>query len=564
MSPDPLLRFLPLGGLGEVGMNCMMVECGDDVIVIDCGVMFPEEDVGVDVVHPLFDQLLEKRDRVHALVLTHGHEDHIGAVPYLLQYMNVPIYGTDFTLRLVQERVTEFDLPWRPKFVSTSTAGHFEFGRLTMDTVGVNHSIPQATSVVLRTPAGTVVHTSDFKIGAPGDPDPFDHEEFKRLGDEGVSLLLSDSTNIEKPGRTGFEAGVTEAIRRIVRQAKLGVFLTLFPSNVRRMAVFLDVARETGRQVVLVGRSVERYARAAASMGILSLDEDLVVPAHAARRLAANDLLYIVAGTQGEPRSAMSKIARGEHHQIGVREGDTVIFSSRRIPGNEMRISTVIDDLARRGATIHHMDNTPDVHVSGHGHREDLETMIRLVRPRSFMPVHGNYHYLAQHARLARENGVEDVLVVENGNVVEFSSSGLQQAGKCASGKVHVDGSLSLSEKILGERRQLADSGIVTATLLVEEGTLKRLDRPQVLCRGVFDTARFPDLVSSAQEILARTADEFRPSAAVPPVESLRRTGRKALKKFFTQAINRHPAITVIVIELAAGATRAPGVEAEA
>ncbi len=556
MSSNSVLRFLPLGGLGEVGMNCMMVECGDDVLVIDCGVMFPEEDVGVDIVHPLFDQLLEKRDKVHALVLTHGHEDHIGAVPYLLQYMNVPIFGTDFTLRLVQERVSEFELPWRPRFVSTSTGGHFEFGRLTMDTVGVNHSIPQATSVVLRTPVGTVVHTSDFKIGAPGDPDPFDRREFKRLGDEGVSLLLSDSTNIEKPGLTAFEAGVTEAVRRIILEAKLGVFLTLFPSNVRRMATFLEIAREAGRKVILVGRSVERYAKAAAAMGIVPLDEDLVLPPHEARRLSARELLFIVAGTQGEPRSAMSKIARGENHLIKVREGDTVIFSSRRIPGNEMRISAVIDDLARCGATIHHMDNSPDVHVSGHGHRDDLETMLKLVRPRSFMPVHGNYHYLAQHARLARLNGVEDVLVVENGDVVEFSRAGLQQSGKCAAGKVHVDGSLSLSEKILSERRQLADSGIVTATLLIEEGSMRALDVPQILCRGVFDTTRFPDLVSSAQEILARTADEFRSSASVPPIESLRRTGRKALKKFFTQAINRHPAITVIVIELPAAAGR--------
>ena len=554
MSTDPVLRFLPLGGLGEVGMNCMVVECGDDALVIDCGVMFPEEDVGVDVVHPLFDQLLEKRDQIRALVLTHGHEDHIGAVPYLLQYMNVPIYGTDFTLRLVQERVTEFELPWRPRFVSTSTGGHFELGRITMDTVGVNHSIPQATSVVLRTPVGTVVHTSDFKIGAPGDPDPFDRDEFRRLGDEGVSLLLSDSTNIEKPGLTGYEAGVTEAIRRIVREARLGVFITLFPSNVRRMATFLQVAHEVGRKVVLVGRSVERYARAASAMGILSLDEDLVVPLHESRSLQPGELLYIVAGTQGEPRSAMSKIARGDHHLIKVRNGDTVIFSSRRIPGNEMRISTVIDDLARRGAIIHHMDNSPDVHVSGHGHREDLETMLRLVRPRSFMPVHGNYHYLAQHARLARQTGVEDVLVVENGDVVEFTTSGLLQAGKCSAGKVHVDGSLSLSERILGERRQLADSGIVTATLLVETGSLMRLDEPLILCRGVFDTSRFPELVSSAQEILTRTVDTFRPSSSVPPLESLRRTCRKALKKFFTQAINRHPAITVIVIELPAPA----------
>lgn len=550
MSTGPLLRLSPLGGLGEVGMNCMLVECGDDALVVDCGVMFPEEEVGVDVVHPMFDHLLENRDRIRALVLTHGHEDHIGAVAYLLQYMNVPLYGTDFTLRLVQERLSEFDLPWKPRYVSTNGGGPFELGGVTLETLGVNHSIPQATSLVLRTSVGTVVHTSDFKLGVPADPDPFDRKAFERLGDEGVALLLSDSTNIEKPGFTGYEAAVTDAVRKLVQEASAGLFLTLFPSNVRRLASFLEIARETGRKVILVGRSVERYARAASGMGIIELDDDQIVAPYEAKRLPASDLLFVVAGTQGEPRSAMSKIARGEHHLVKVRDGDTVIFSSRRIPGNEMRISTVIDDLARRGAVIHHMDNCPAVHVSGHGHRSDLEEMLRIVRPRSFIPVHGNYHYLTQHARLARSCGIEDVLVVENGDVVDFDGSRLSLGGRCPSGKVHVDGSLSLSEKILGERRQLADSGIITAMVFVEEGSSRRLEDPQILSRGVFDTSRFPELMSSAREILAHTVDSLRPSSSVPVVESIRREGRKALKRFFSQAINRHPAITVIVVEM--------------
>jgi ribonuclease J len=231
-----------------------------------------------------------------------------------------------------------------------------------------------------------------------------------------------------------------------------------------------------------------------------------------------------------------------------------VIFSSRRIPGNEMRISSVMDDLARCGARIHHMDNCPEVHVSGHGHRSDLEEMLRLIRPRSFVPVHGNYHYLAQHAQLARSCGVEDVLIVENGDVLELARDGLHLSGKCTAGKVHVDGSLSLSEKILGERRQLADSGIVTAMVLVEKETARRLDEPQILCRGVFDTTRFPELVASAREIVARTVDTLKPSETVPAVDAIRREGRKALKRFFSRSINRHPAITVIVVELAHGA----------
>jgi ribonuclease J len=546
---DSVLRLKPLGGLGEVGMNCMLMECGSDAVIIDCGLMFPEEEVGVDVVHPLLDHLVENREKIRALLLTHGHEDHIGSVPFLLQYLNVPIYATDFTLRLVQDRLAEFELPWRPTFVSTSEGGPFSLGCFEVDTIQVNHSIPQATSLVLRSPAGTVVHTSDFKIGAPEDVDRFGEEAFSAVGREGVDLLLSDSTNIEKPGATGLESGVREAVSRLVREAQRGVFITLFPSNVRRMAGFVEIARENGRHVVLVGRSVERYAAAAAALSIIDLDDDIFLKPFEARRLPREQLMYVVAGTQGEPRSAMSKIARKDHRHARLYKDDTVIFSSRRIPGNEMRISAVIDDLARAGARIHHIDNCPSVHVSGHGHKQDLERMLELLSPRSFVPVHGNYHYLTQHAELARSTGVEDVLVVENGDVVEYSRSGLRHAGRCPSGKVHVDGSLSLSERILGERRQLADSGMVTAVLLLRAGSLERLDDPQILCRGVFDTARFPDLLDAARKVLVQAVDGTEREGE-HAVDVIRKEGRRALKRFFSRAINRYPAITFIIVEL--------------
>jgi ribonuclease J len=288
-------------------------------------------------------------------------------------------------------------------------------------------------------------------------------------------------------------------------------------------------------------------------MDVIEIDEDLVVPLFEAKRIPPGQMMYIVAGTQGEARSAMSKIARNEHHMIRIREGDTVIFSSRRIPGNEMRISAVIDNLARRGAIIHHMDNSADVHVSGHGHRNDLEEMLRIIRPRSFMPVHGNFHYLAQHAQLARASGVDDILVVENGEVVEYTREGLRRAGRCTAGKVHVDGSLSLSEKVLGERRQLADSGIVTAMVLVDAETGARLDEPQIHIRGAFDTARFPEIVASSREILSRTVDTIKRGSSQSPAEIIRREGRKALKRFYSRSINRHPSIMVIVVELASG-----------
>lgn len=550
MSDPSILRLMPLGGLGEVGMNCMMMQCGQDALIVDCGLMFPEEEVGVDVVHPLLDHLVENRERIRGLVLTHGHEDHIGSVPFLLQYLNVPLYGTEFTLRLVGERLQEFDLPWRPKIIHTNTGGPFELGCMSLETVPVNHSIPQATSLVIRTPAGTVVHTSDFKIGSPDDPDRFDENRLSTVARDGVALLLSDSTNIEKPAMTGLESGVEQSIRRIVKKAPRAVFITLFPSNVRRMASFIEIARVTGRKVVMVGRSVERYAGVAAAMDMLSLDDETVVPAHEARRYQREELLYIVAGTQGEPRSAMTKVARRDHRYVKLYEGDEVIFSSRRIPGNEMRIGSVIDDLARIGARVHHIDNCPDVHVSGHGHRGDLEKMLNLLKPRSFMPVHGNYHYLTQHAQLARETGVPDVLVAENGDVVEFDGRSLRTSGKCTYGKVHVDGALSLSERILGERRQLADSGMLTAVVLLDRETLERLDEPQIICRGVFDTSRFPDLVTSARTTVAEAVDGVDRSRD-GAVESIRKEGRRALKRFFSRAIKRYPAITFIIIELA-------------
>ncbi len=553
MTSEPVLRLMPLGGLGEVGMNCMLVECGRDAVVIDCGLMFPEEDVGVDVVHPLLDQLVESRDRIRAVVLTHGHEDHIGSVPYLLRYLNVPIYGSDFTLRLVRDKLAEFDLPWVPACVSTTGGGPFDLGSITLETIGVNHSIPQANSVLLRTPQGSVLHTSDFKIGAPGDPDAFDRRAFERAGDQGVRLLLADSTNIEKPGRAGYEAGVADAVRRIVSDAPAGVFLSLFPSNVRRLGVLLDIARDCGRKVIFVGRSVERYSASGAAMGLVDLEDGTVVPQFESRRLQAREVMYIVAGTQGEARSAMTRIAKGEHSLVRVREGDGVVFSSRHIPGNEMRIGEVIDNLARCGARIHHIDNDPAVHVSGHAHREDLEEMLRLVRPRSFMPVHGNYHYLAQHAELARRAGVEDIIIAENGDVVELGASGLKKTGRFPAGKVHVDGGMSLSERVLGERRQLADSGIVTALVLVDESSGRRLDEPQIVYRGVFDATRFPDIAGSAREVLAVAIDAAKPQSGVPRGETIRKEGRKALKRFFGKQLSRQPAVSVIVVELGRG-----------
>ncbi|MFH1438512.1 MAG: ribonuclease J, partial [Pseudomonadota bacterium] len=533
-----------------VGMNCLVFEYGNDSIMIDCGVMFPDEFPGVDVIHPAFDYVIENRHKLKAVILTHAHEDHIGAVPYLYQHVKAPLYASPFVLTLIEAKLKEF--PAAEKMSMTPIHEDYSFcvGPISIEFAAVNHSIPQSLSVFMRTPAGNVLHTSDFKIGWPDDPDPFNRKRFERFRELGIDLLLSDSTNIEREGRCRNEAAVTQCLRDIIQNAPSRVFITLFPSNIRRVDAILKLSAELGKKVILIGRSVENYVKVAARIKLLSTEDSPIIPLSKMHQTENDKLLFIVAGSQGEERSTMTKIARRRHRRITIEDGDTFIFSSRHIPGNEMGISRVMDCIAAQGGTIFHIKNTPLVHVSGHAHSEELEEMIRITSPSRFIPIHGNSHYLAQHALLARKSGVKEILVIENGEVAGLSrENGLQREPVVTAGKIYVDGLIEVEREILDARKAIAEGGVVSAFVTIRPGGDKPLTSVTVSSYGVLDSERFATISHSVHERALQRLEELVRSGRTDH-DVLKKELKKAIEKFFSKHFNRYPYVAVEVIEL--------------
>ena len=544
------LKIIPLGGLGEVGMNCLIYECGNDAIMVDCGVMFPDEFPGVDVIHPAFDYIIENPEKLKAVILTHAHEDHIGAVPYLYQHVNAPLYASPFVLTLLEAKLKEFPAAERITMTPIHEDTTFSVGPFQIEFAAVNHSIPQSLSVFMRTPAGNVLHTSDFKIGWPDDPDRFNRERFEHFRELGIDLLLSDSTNIEREGKCRNEATVTSCLRDIIKNAPSRVFLTMFPSNIRRVDAILKLAQELERKVILMGRSVENYVRVAARIKLLSLEDSPIIPLSKMHQVEDDKLLFIVAGSQGESRSTMTKIARRRHKRIKIEDSDTFIFSSRHIPGNEMSISRVMDCIAAQGGTIFHINNTPLVHVSGHAHYEGLKEMIQLTSPSRFIPIHGNSHYLAQHASLARKSGVKEVLVIENGEVAELSrENGLAREAVVTAGKIYVDGMIEVEREILDARKSIAEGGAVSAFVTIRRSGDKPLMTVTISSFGVLDSERFATVGLSVHERALQRLDELARNN-VPDHDVMKKELKRVIEKFFSKHFNRYPYVTVEIIEL--------------
>ncbi len=533
-----------------MGMNCLIYECGDEAIMVDCGVMFPDELPGVDVIHPAFDYVIENPQKLKAVILTHAHEDHIGAVPYLYQHVNAPLYASPFVLKLLETKLKEFPSVERITMTPIHEGTTLSVGPFRVEFAAVNHSIPQSLSVFMRTPAGNVLHTSDFKIGSPDDPDPFNRERFEYFRKLGIDLLLSDSTNIEMEGRCRNETTVTDCLRDIMKNAPSRVFLTLFPSNIRRVDSILKLAQELERKVILMGRSVENYVKVAAGIKLLSLEDSPIIALSKMHQVENDKLLFIVAGSQGEARSTMTKIARRRRKRITVEDGDTFIFSSRHIPGNEMSIYRVMDCIAAQGGTIFHINNTPHVHVSGHAHHDELEEMIRITSPSRFIPVHGNSHYLAQHASMARKSGVKEVLVIENGEVASLSrESGLQREAFVAAGKIYVDGLIEVERDILETRKSIAEGGVVSAFVTIRPGVDKPLTSVTISSSGVLDTERFATIAHSVHERALQRLDELTRSSEADN-DVMKKELKKAIEKFFSKHFNRYPYVAVEIIEL--------------
>jgi ribonuclease J len=464
-----VLRLLPLGGLGEVGMNCMALEQRGEVLLVDCGVTFDDRGLGVDVVHPDFSPIEKLGGNVVGVAVTHGHEDHIGALPYLLKRWDVPIWGPKYALGLVRERLGEHEVLAHARLVETHPREPFTLGSFRIEPVRVTHSIADATALAITTDEGVVIHSGDFKFdAAPPDGEQFDEERLRQLGDAGVTLLMSDSTNVDAEGPTGDEVAVGEVLERIVESARGAVVVAMFASNVHRMRLLGDIAKKTNRKLILLGRGVGTHARVARSTGYLPWPEELVWPDTAVKELPRDRILAIATGSQGEANAALARLARGEHPTMDVGPGDTVVLSARTIPGNEPEVHAILGSLIRRGVEVRSRLTDRGVHVSGHAHRPEQRRMIDLVRPRCFVPVHGTIHHLTRHAALAREAGVPEVAVVENGRVVEVAQDRLALGDTVPSGRVHVWAGREVPQTVIRERQILAEHGIVMAVVTVD------------------------------------------------------------------------------------------------
>lgn len=542
-----LLRLVPLGGLGEIGMNCMAVQCGRTLIAIDCGVTFPNRAQGVDVIHPRFDYLLEHEDELDSIVVTHGHEDHIGAIPYLLSELSVPVYGPPYALALIEHRLEEAEILTSADLRPIYPDRAFGVGEIEVEPYHVNHSIPDALGLILHTPAGVVVHSGDFKIeDRPPDARPLALDRLRQLGDRGVRLLMSDSTNSDVEGRTGQEVDVADALLERLRGVKHRAVVALFASNVYRLSALLRAARELRRKVCLLGRSVQTHARVAKKLGHIEELESLLVPAAGVQDVPRDELLVIATGTQGEGPAALTRLARGTHPELRLDPGDTVILSSRVIPGSELTVSDMVNALERRGVTVVHQRVDPGVHVSGHAYKGEQRMLLEALRPASFLPVHGTYHHLRGHAELARSMGVPDAGVFENGAVVELGPRGLEEVGRTTVGRVHRHRGVAVPDEVLRERALTGELGVAFVAV-----PLGRDDdspgHPAVELRGYADGTDLADLRLDAERYVSKALRREVQRGDGP--DEMEDIARRALNRFFRARSPRAPLVVATVVE---------------
>lgn len=546
MRPVAYARIVPLGGVGEIGMNCLAIETDEGILVVDCGVMFPHEDYGVDVIHPDFSYLWDRREEVLGVVVTHGHEDHIGGLPYLLRRIPVPVWAPPYALGLIRARLSEHPEVPVPDLRPTAPRERFEVGPFSVEPLRITHSIPDATALAIDTPAGLVFHTGDFKLeDNPMDGEVSDEERFHELGEQGVAVLLSDSTGADVPGRVGGERQVARALRDLISTMQGRVFVGLFASNVYRLQALADAALETGRRLCFVGRSVRTHARAGMDLGRLRVRGEILVSPENAMALPPRELLAVVSGTQAEPAGALARLARGDHPRLKAERGDTVVFSSRAIPGNERAIFEMICQLERRGVDVHFPQIESEIHVSGHGGREEQARMIGLLRPRAFVPIHGTYHHLKRHAELASSLGVDRVLIVEDGQSARLEGGDLTPSEPVPHGRVAVSASIDIPEETIAERVTMGRAGAVFASIALDASGLLA-EPPVVVARGVLlDDA--PEVVREAAHIAIDEALRIAkgPLDVLPP-EQAREAVRRALRRIYTVGESR-PLITVEV-----------------
>jgi ribonuclease J len=550
---DSRLRYLPLGGLGEVGINMWALEWENKVIVVDAGLMFPQEDMlGIDLVLPDISYLLAKEREVLGIFLTHGHEDHIGGLPYALKKLNVPVYGTRLTLGLVKPKLKEHRILRETDLREVRVGDAVQLGPFRIETVAVCHSIPDAVGLSIDTPVGRVVYTSDFKLDSgPPDGHPTNMARFKQIGDEGVLLLLSDSTNAERNGHSGSERDLHAPFERIFGEAPGRIVVANFASNIHRIQHLVRVAVQFERRVAVVGRSLQQNFKTARELGFLDVPEGLTITLEEADRLAASKVLLLTAGSQGEPMSALARFAAQRHPMVNVRRGDWVVISARPIPGNERMVHQTVNNLYRHGAHVFYSE-VGNVHVTGHAQRDELREMLDAVRPKYFIPVHGEYRQLLQHAELARAAGVAEdhIVVVEDGEAVQLDAQSIERAEKIATGLVFVDGLGvgDVEQIVLRDRRHLAEDGILIVTLTLERDTGALRAGPDLISRGVIE----PELSVSLMADCKRAAMDAIKSLAKThaDVNLLQEAVHDAVSRSVYRRTRRRPMVIPVLTEI--------------
>jgi len=549
------LQIIPLGGLGEFGMNCLAIRWQDEIIVIDAGLMFPEEELlGVDIVVPDISYLIENRSKVKAILLTHGHEDHIGGLPWVLSELNVPVYGTEFTLAYVEGKLEEHGLLDNTEMIEMLPGRRFTLGSFSIMPIRVTHSLVDCVALAVHTPVGVLLHTGDFKIDlTPPDGRAFDLQAFAELGKTGVLALLQDSTNIDRHGYTPSEVAVRPRLDEIFAQTKKKLFFSCFSSSIHRIGIALELAKKHGRKVAMIGRSIDNSTEIAQDLGYLDVPNGLIINPNQIRDFPDNKLMLMISGTQGEPMSALSRAAVDNHKFAHINAGDTVLLSSRVIPGNEKGIFRMIDHLCRRNAEVIYDDGASGlIHVSGHGSQDELRLMIGLVRPKFFIPVHGDYRHLQKHIEVASSMGIaEQCIQMEDGDVLELDRNTARKNGKVTTGRICIDSGGDtqdvVEDVIIRDRKHLSEDGIVLPIVGINKRTGRVEGLPEIVTRGF--AAAEEGLIAEARQIVMRTLDG---SSVEEKADYglIKEKIRSDLKRYIQKNTSRRPLIMPVILEI--------------
>ena len=547
------IKIIPLGGINEIGKNITAIEYKEDIIIIDCGLKFPDDDMfGIDIVIPDVSYLLKNLEKIKGIFLTHGHEDHIGALPYVLKQLNVPVYGTKLTLGIVETKLKEHGLLASTELVRVKPKDIIKLDSVSVEFIKVNHSIADAVAIAIHTPLGVVLHTGDFKVDyTPIDGEMMDFGRIAELGRKGVLVMMADSTNVERPGYTMTERVVGETFLRLFNKAKGRIIVATFASNVHRIQQIITAAEAYEKKVAVSGRSMENIVQVAVELGYLTIGEDVLIPVDQISKYPNEKVVIITTGSQGEPMSALARMAASEHRKINVVPGDTVIISATPIPGNEKLVSKVVNLLFKKGAEVIY-DSQEKIHVSGHACQEELKLMHSLVKPRFFIPVHGEYRHLKQHGELAVELGLpeKNLFIPENGDVIEVARNYIKKSGTAISGQVFVDG-LGVGDVgniVLRDRKHLSQDGILTIVVTIEKHSGKVVSGPDIISRGFVYVRESEGLMDEAREIVKSVLRDCE-ERQITDWATLKSKMRDEIREFLYEKTKRKPMILPIIME---------------